>query len=489
MPLLGTLSLRGMLGSWTLRWLGAATALYGAILAVGLLFAATPLHELDERLFRWVNGFGPGPDLLWTLFDPHTRNYVVLLVLTAALAAMRSLRTLPRALAQVLGAALVSWGLLEALYAVYDRDRPEEVFGASAISLNGHTWARLESFPSGHMAITAALAVSMALLFPRLRLVLWAYVAAVAVTRILFGAHFTLDVLAGTALGAGSALLAAHVFDRLRRPAAAAAEPLAEDAAVAAVMPSHNDVPDPALVRDVLAHVDRLVLVDDGSEAAVAAQLDALAKNFELELVRLPERSGKGSAVRAGVDHVRGRTDAVLVIDADGQHPAAAIPAFVAAGRDAELVIGDRFANVDSMPRERRFANRTTRLLFQLLTGHAVRDTQNGMRLLRGGALETLPAGGYEAETTHLRRVLTDRRPVAWVPIPAIYGSERSSFRPVRDSARVLWALVRPLERGGRPRARRRLRAPSLRARRARSGRRDRRGTARPPRQARAAAT
>jgi membrane-associated phospholipid phosphatase len=66
------------------------------------------------------------------------------------------------------------------------------------------------------MAITAALAVATALAFPRLRYALWIYVAAVAWTRVMFGAHFPLDVLAGTALGTASALLVALSVDRIR---------------------------------------------------------------------------------------------------------------------------------------------------------------------------------------------------------------------------------------------------------------------------------
>ena len=74
------------------------------------------------------------------------------------------------------------------------------------------------------MAITAALAIAFALAFPRLRYALWAYVAAVAFTRVMFGAHFPLDVLAGTALGTASALLVAVAFERLRRRAGSPAE-------------------------------------------------------------------------------------------------------------------------------------------------------------------------------------------------------------------------------------------------------------------------
>jgi len=203
-------------------------------------------------------------------------------------------------------------------------------------------------------------------------------------------------------------------------------------------------VPDAALVETTLRHVDRLVLVDDGSDADVAEALDAVAANDRVDLVRLPLRSGKGSAVRAGVERVREGADAVVVIDADAQHPPEAIPAFLAAAQDAELVIGDRLDDLSGMPAKRRLANRATRRLFQLRTGSKVRDTQNGMRLIRGRALDLLPSGGFEAETAHLRHALRADVPVAWVPIPAIYGERRSSFRAGRDSLRVLWALAQP---------------------------------------------
>jgi MFS family permease len=201
--------------SWWLRWAGALAGLYAVTLAAGLALAPTGLDAVDERLFSLVNDLGPGHDLIWRVLDPHTRNYVLLIGLAVVAAALTSLRSVPRILSQVMLSAFLSWGLLEGVYAAYERDRPEEVFGPEAISLNGHTWARLESFPSGHMAITAALAFAIARSFPRLRALLWLYVAAVAFTRVLFGAHFPLDTLAGIALGAGSALAVSMLFDRV----------------------------------------------------------------------------------------------------------------------------------------------------------------------------------------------------------------------------------------------------------------------------------
>jgi membrane-associated phospholipid phosphatase len=463
-----------------------ALGLLASVPVLGVLVAHTELQHVDKVMFGPINDLGPGHDLIWRALDPHLRNYGILLALAVAAALVTRRGTLD-VLARVGGGALLAWGLLDVVHFVYDRPRPEETLSPGEISLNGHHWGQLNSFPSGHMALTAGLAVGIALAFPRLRALMWTYIAAVAFTRVMFGAHFPLDVVAGTAMGAGSALLAAAWFDRRR---AGTSDPVElEENDVVAVMPSHGDVPERSHLDEVLSHVRGLVIVDDGSEPDVARELDSLASETGAELVRLPRQSGKGSAVRAGLDHVAGRAGAVLVIDADGQHPASAIPAFVAAGREAELVIGDRFGDLAAMPRHRRVANRFTRLLFQLVTGRRVRDTQNGMRLLRGAALESFPAGRYEAETKHLKWALQDGLTVAWVPMPAIYGAESSSFRSGRDSGRVLWALVAPGARPSPSPARSPLPAGSPQAHRSRSGRRDRRATAQPSRPLPAAAS
>ncbi len=444
--------------------------LLAVVPVLGVLVAHTELHHVDKVLFRAVNDLGPGHDLIWWALDPNLRNYAALLVVAAVAALVTRPQRLLGVLGRVGGGALLAWGLLDVVHFLYNRPRPEESFAPGEISLNGHHWAHLNSFPSGHMAITAGLGVGIALAFPRLRTLMWGYIAAVAFTRVMFGAHFPFDVIAGTAMGAGSALLFAAWLDRRAARRSRTAEPVElEREDVFAVMPSHGDVPERVHVAEVLSHVAGLVIVDDGSDVAVARELDAIATVTGAELIRLPRQSGKGSAVRAGLDHLAGRSEAVLVIDADGQHPPAAIPAFVDAARGSELVIGDRFGDLAAMPSHRRVANRFTRLLFQLATGRRVRDTQNGMRLLRGPALASFPAGRYEAETKHLKWVLRDGLKVAWVPMPAIYGDETSSFRSGRDSLRVLWALVGPSARPDRSRGRSPLPAGSRPARPSRS--------------------
>ena len=208
---------------------------------------------------------------------------------------------------------------------------------------------------------------------------------------------------------------------------------------VRAVVPCHVHAPAGGLLAAIAAAVDAVLVVDDGLGAGEAARLDGV------EVLRLGGNHGKGTAVARGVAHAAEQgDDAVLLIDADGQHPPAAIPAFLEAGRSAELVIGDRFGDLRGIPPVRRAANLAAAAAMAATTRRRVRDTQCGMRLLRGRALHDLPPppGGFEAETLHLKRCLRAGVSVAWVPIPAIYDGAPSAYRPLRDSARIARALA-----------------------------------------------
>jgi glycosyltransferase involved in cell wall biosynthesis len=193
--------------------------------------------------------------------------------------------------------------------------------------------------------------------------------------------------------------------------------------------------------------VGDVLLVDDGMPAEGAAELARLAADAGVGLLRLPANFGKGHAIAAGRRHLLSRTpppQALLILDADGQHPPAAIPTLVAAAVEAELVVGDRLGDL-AMPPLRRLMNRVASRLLAVVTGHPIPDSQCGMRLMRGRALATVdfPGGRYEAETSHLKRCLRAGVRVAWVPIPALYAGEPSSFRGVRDGSRVLAAVLR----------------------------------------------
>jgi membrane-associated phospholipid phosphatase/MFS family permease len=183
------------LNGWALR----LTAVVAGTLALG--WATPVLQPLDEELFIAINSLGDGPEWVFSALDPHSRNYVLLaLVAVVAASFMRPGRAVGVAFAVVF-AALFADLVLQALYLIYDRPRPQEMIGAQALLSEGSSWAHIASYPSGHLAVTTAMAVAAMVAVPALRFPLWIYVGAVAVTRITFGAHFPLDVAAGAFFG------------------------------------------------------------------------------------------------------------------------------------------------------------------------------------------------------------------------------------------------------------------------------------------------
>ena len=97
-------------------------------------------------------------------------------------------------------------------------------------------------------------------------------------------------------------------------------------------------------VREAQARWAPVWVVVDGSTDGTAAGLQAMAENDpHLHVIVLPHNQGKGAAVMQGLQaaHAAGFTHA-LTMDADGQHPAALIPAFMQASiaRPDTMVLG-----------------------------------------------------------------------------------------------------------------------------------------------------
>lgn len=76
--------------------------------------------------------------------------------------------------------------------------------------------ARFESFPSGHATTAGALMMAMALIAPSCRLVFLSMALWIGFSRVIVGAHYPSDVIAGLALGAWFSLATAIVFARYK---------------------------------------------------------------------------------------------------------------------------------------------------------------------------------------------------------------------------------------------------------------------------------
>ena len=149
---------------------------------------------------------------------------------------------------------------------------------------------------------------------------------------------------------------------------------------IVALIPGYNEAPriGPVIVG-TLEHVP-VVVVDDGSTDGTAER----AREAGATVIEQRPNQGKGAALRAGFRRViDDGAEAIVTLDADGQHDPAEIPRLAAAwaaNPRPDLVIGRR--SFRSMPPVRRLSNELGRIAFSWAVGRPIPDNQSGYRLV-----------------------------------------------------------------------------------------------------------
>jgi len=207
---------------------------------------------------------------------------------------------------------------------------------------------------------------------------------------------------------------------------------------VIALIPAYEEGPRiGAVVAAARQHLP-VVVVDDGSSDDTAEVAEAAGATVHRQV----PNAGKGAALRRGFRHaLDAGCEAVVTLDADGQHDPDEIPAFLAAfdASRPELVIGQR--DLGSMPPVRRLSNTLGGWTLAAALGRQVPDNQSGYRLigrtLMGHLLDS-EESGFEFEVEMIARCIALGLPIASVPIRTIYAGEPSHIRPWRHFTEFL---------------------------------------------------
>jgi glycosyltransferase involved in cell wall biosynthesis len=205
----------------------------------------------------------------------------------------------------------------------------------------------------------------------------------------------------------------------------------------------------------------RLIVVDDGSEDRTAA----LARDAGARVVRHPRNRGKGAALRTGFELALTRQiDAVVTLDADGQHLPSEIPKLVDRWREtgADLVIGSRAHLFEGMLPRRRLANRFSAWSISIMAGVRVHDSQSGFRLYSSRILHDVEfeSSRFDAESEMIVIGVRKGFRIAETPIDLgfVEGTVTSHYRPLLDTLRIARTVVvsraRPVVRTAGPHAR-----------------------------------
>jgi glycosyltransferase involved in cell wall biosynthesis len=188
----------------------------------------------------------------------------------------------------------------------------------------------------------------------------------------------------------------------------------------------------------------RILVVDDGSTDGSPEE----ARRLGVQVLSLPERGGKGRAMRRGISALARRTppDWILFMDGDGQHLPTEVPLFIQAmDPEVDFLLGNRLHEGHKFPSHRLMTNRLGSEILRRMSGHAVPDTQCGFRALWTSLLTamSLESEGFEIETEILLKAL--RMGARWraVPVSAVYNGQGCHFVPVADTFRICMAALR----------------------------------------------
>jgi glycosyltransferase involved in cell wall biosynthesis len=210
-----------------------------------------------------------------------------------------------------------------------------------------------------------------------------------------------------------------------------------------------------ATVAAALACWRPVWVVIDGSTDDSAAAVDAIAQTDPaLRVFRLPSNQGKGEAVRFGLTaaEASGFTHA-LVMDADGQHPAESISAFmsVSAASPEAVVMGLPVFGADA-PWIRVVSRRLCNACATLVTLQRVGDTLFGFRVYPIAELLSVMRASqgmrrFDFDPEAIIRLVWDGTPLIHLPTPVRYPSRAeggvSHFNYVPDNLLLIGMYLR----------------------------------------------
>ncbi len=197
------------------------------------------------------------------------------------------------------------------------------------------------------------------------------------------------------------------------------------------------------VVKGSLQYVSDVIVADDGSTdntADIAAKAGA-------QVVLIEKNRGKGHALKALFRKaIDAGYDAVISVDADGQHNPADIPRFIEAHHSCPeaVIVGSRMHDTHKIPRERYNSMHVARFYVSLGANQFIEDTQCGFRLYPLSTVKNilLTTDRYVTETEFLLKAGDSGFTIRSLEIETIYSNNVSHFRPVTDIVAISFYVI-----------------------------------------------
>jgi polyisoprenyl-phosphate glycosyltransferase len=205
-------------------------------------------------------------------------------------------------------------------------------------------------------------------------------------------------------------------------------------ATVSVVVPAFNEAESlpvvvPAIVAAVGPPLLEVILVDDGSTDETWARIEELRSTFPVVIgVRLTRNFGHQAAILAGLTEARG--EAVVMMDADGQHPPAVIGALLEQWQKGFHVVQGVRTETEGEGWLKRTTSSAFYRMLSSLGGPPVPAGSADFRLLSRAALDALLAS--------VGPLIFLRGLIPWLGFPAAYVPFKAERR-ARGLTKYTW--------------------------------------------------
>jgi len=216
---------------------------------------------------------------------------------------------------------------------------------------------------------------------------------------------------------------------------------------VVAAIPAYNEeVTIGSVVLKALKHVDKVIVVDDGSSDKTAD----IARAAGAFVISHDRNKGYGAALKTCFEIARKiNADAMVILDADGQHDSDEIPIVLAPviSGEADIVIGSRFINKNinnNIPIYRKIGIRILNLITGV-AGKRVSDSQSGFRAYSKRAIDiiNLTENGMGAGSEILLLANKNGLKIVEVPIYCRFDIGEPSQNPISHALSVISFLLK----------------------------------------------
>ena len=171
------------------------------------------------------------------------------------------------------------------------------------------------------------------------------------------------------------------------------------------VIPTYNEAENVIRTLDAVLRsapaADVLVVDDNSPDGTARLVADHRHHGSRVHLLVRPDKSGLGTAYRAGFGWALDSGYQVIVqMDADGSHPPERLPALIEAVGDADVAIGSRYVpggSVENWSWSRRLISGAGNAYVRAVLGIPVRDITAGFKAFRSEALRAIEVLGSES--------------------------------------------------------------------------------------------